>query len=307
MTMRSFGSDFSRQVNKTIPMNIAEDGRFYADSERGTLSKQNQKSHQAAFQDAVNPTPPKPFGWTKTNPRPADTYAKPNRGLNTSAFANPDNFASRQQKYQLGLHDLSVKLLIPGDNISTHGVKEQSHHQKEQKPQFCFLPLSQPEDQYVIFKLIEYAKALGNTVPQLYTLVRDYRSKMTRVKLAHHYDMGTGYIAVPTPNRPDHLPYKVSFSVGNVAKLREDESPTGVATSIPMTLDILRARKRAYFEQHANIVRLGNEFVIAMRRHRGPFPVFAYYDEGVLKCFNIVNGKREEDGRTISALGRANW
>jgi hypothetical protein len=303
MTMRSFGSDFGKQLKKSIPMNIAEDDRFYSNSDRGKVN--NPKSHQTAFQSAVTPTPPM-FGWSKKNPEPPKLYQKPYRGLDTSAFADPTNFATREQKYKMGLHDLSVKLLIPGNITETHGVKEQSHHQEEPKPHFCFLPISKPADQYIIYKLIQYAKDLRNTVPELYTQVREIRANMTRVKLSHHYDMGTGYIAIPTPDRPGNLPYKVGFSVGNSAKLREDER-NDARTAVPMTLQILQARQKAYFEQNANVLRLGNEFVIAMRRHNGPFPVYAYYDGGLLKCFDIVNGGREENGRTISALGHASW
>ena len=303
MTMRSFGSDFGRQLKKSIPMNIAEDDRYYANSQRGKLN--NRPSHRVAFQSAVSPTPPM-FGWSKQNPEPAKRYQNPYRGLDTSAFADPTNFATREQKYKLGLHDLSVKLLIPGNITETHGVKEQSHHQEQASPHFCFLPISKPADQYVIYKLIQYAKELRNTVPELYTQVREIRANMTRVKLSHHYDMGTGYIAMPSPNRDDRLPYKVSFSVGNSAKLREDERQD-TRTSVPMTIQILRARQKAYFEQNASVLRLGNEFVIAMRRHNGPFPVYAYYDEGTLRCFDIVAGNREENGQTISALGTASW
>jgi hypothetical protein len=299
MTMRSFGSSFEKQLKKTIPMNIAENDRFYANSDRGKLSRISQQQHQQAFQLAVTPTPPM-FGWSKKNPEPAKVYANPYRGLDTTPFANPANFASREDKYRLGLHDLSVKLFISGADVATYGVKEQSHHQEQANPHFCFLPLSKPEDQYVIFKLIQYAKELSQKVPALYTLTREIRGKMTRVKLAHHYDMGTGYVAVPTPSGP--LPYKVSFSVGNSAKLREDEQKEGKQTTL-MTIETLRARRKAYFEQNANVLKLGNEFVIAMRRHKGPFPVYAYYDGGVLKCFDIVGGQRVENGHTISALG----
>ena len=96
------------------------------------------------------------------------------------------------------------------------------------------------------------------------------------------------------------------INIGNSAKLR-DEEKTGTEPYTPMTIEILRPRKKAYFEQNANIVPLGNEFVIAMRHHKGPFPVYAYYDGGTLKCFPSVDGKRVENGKTISALGKASW
>ena len=303
MTMRSFGTDFSYQVSKTIPMNIADDQRFYANSARDKVA--NPATARDNFNKAVN----------------SGLYAKPSRGIDTSEFAKPGNFASREDKYKHGLHDISVKLLVPGGrwyaeakmklppnvgNPQNKGFKAQSHHSgtnENEKPHFCFLPVSKPEDQYVIYKLIQCAKTLKTDIPDFDTLIRGYRSKMTRVKLAHHYDMGTGYVAVATPDRPGELPYKVSFSIGNTAKRRLEEGGGVVAVSS----EILKARKQAYFKHNASVVRIGNEIVIAMRRHLGPFPVYAVYDAGVFRCYDIKAGKPEPNGKTISALGVASW
>ncbi len=303
MTMRSFGPEFDYQVSKTIPMNIAEDSRFYANSARQKVA--DPTTHRRAFNTAVT----------------SGHYAKPFRGIDTAPFANPKNFQTREEKYKHGLHDLSVKLLIPGGqwydqakiqkpqnvgNPENLGFKAQSHHSgtpEGEKPHFCFLPISKPEDQYVIYKLVQYAKALGPTIPDLDTLIRKYRSKMTRVKLAHHYDMATGYIAVATPDRDGDLPYKVSFSVGNIAKKRKEEGGGIVFVST----SILKARKQAYFRHNASVLKIGNEIVIAMRRHLGPFPVYAYYDAGIFRCYDIKGGRPEPNGKTISALGVASW
>jgi hypothetical protein len=296
MTMRTFGEGFNYQLKKTVPMNIAENSRFYANSNRGKLLGDEQASDYQAFQNAVSQP---------------NAYANPQRGIDTSAFANPANFQSRKLKYEHGLHDLSVKVLIPGEDI-----KGQSHHSGSANPHFCFLPLSKPQDQYVIFKLIQYASVLRNTVPQLYDLTRDIRSKMTRVKLAHGYDMGTGYIAIRSPGQQDNLPFKVSYSIGNNTKVRKEEMGPDRKAFVPVSMDMIRDRQRAYFEHEANVVRRsGNEFVIAMRRHNGPFPVYARFDGGMFKCYDLKDNqaKIEDDskivtnGRTISAVGVASW
>ncbi len=300
MTMRSFGPEFSSQVNKTIPMNIADDKRFYSNPAR---------------EKVADPTAARGI---LAQAHTAGLYAKPSRGIDTKAFADPANFKNRAEKYKLGLHDISVKLLIPGGrwydeakiakpqnvgNPANLGFKAQSHHSATASPHFCFLPVSKPEDQYVIYKLVLYAKALRTTISDLDTVVRGYRSEMTRVKLANHYDMGTGYIAFATPNRPDNLPYKVSFGIGNTTKKRQEEGG-GV---VPATSEILKARKQAYFKHNANVLRIGNEIVIAMRKHKGSFPVYAVYEGNVFKCYDIVGGQPKPNGKTISALGVASW
>jgi hypothetical protein len=289
MTMRSFGSNFESQVNKQFTSLDIEKGRFYGDSERTDLGETVQEQHKTTF----------------SRPQLVSTkmyIAK--RGINSSAFSDPANFATRKVKYEQGLHDLSVKLVLPGRDI-----RGQSHHRGEKNPHFSFAPLSKPEDQAVIYKLIRCAKALKNTLPQLDTLIRGYRTRMTRAKLAHHYDMGTGYVAVPTPNRTDGLEYKIGYSVGNTTKLRAEETPNRIAAIVPTTMDIVRARQKEYFELNAGVARVGNEIVIAIREHAGPFPVLAVYEGNQLRCFSIdIAGKKVlNNTNTISNLGVASW
>ncbi|HTW78924.1 MAG TPA: hypothetical protein VME23_05180 [Terracidiphilus sp.] len=299
MTMRSFGEAFDTQVKKTAPMNIAETSRFYSDSNRTQVTDPTQ--HEAAFKEAVSGPKPPMFGWKKGQEPPPSPYAKLNRGIDASAFAVPANFATREAKYKNGLHDLSVKLVIPNTDI-----KQQSHHQGSTKPHFCFLPISKPEDQYVIYTLTRYAKALKATLGDFYTLIRGYRSEMTRVKLANELDMDTGLVAVATPGRTDNLPYKVSYSLGGNTK---DKGPDKSYKMIPVTPEVLRMRRQAYFIEHAKVLKSGNEVVIAMRKHAGPFPVYAVYDAGTLKCFTVGadNKLKFTPNRTISATGVANW
>jgi hypothetical protein len=76
--------------------------------------------------------------------------------------------------------------------------------------------------------------------------------------------------------------------------------------SISVDVNVLRMRQQAYFKEKSNVIRSGNEFVIAMRKHAGPFPVYAFYDGGTFKCYTIeANNKMKLTGKTISALGVA--
>lgn len=313
MTMRSWDGDkiaFGDLVNKTGPSNIADEKRFYASSadRQPAAARADGMSHKDKFAAIANPTPPQ-FGWSKKNPEPEVVYGRPVRGISASAFMTPANFTTREKKYQLGLHDTSVKLLIPGGGLLNPGnlsFKDQSHNQAAKKAYFCFLPISMPEDQYVIYKLIRYAKALKTEVPALDTLIRGYRTEMTRVKLAHGYDMGTGYIAVQTNN--DKIPYKVSYSIGSYVKERGEGGQLGKA-DIPVDSEIIRKRRQAYFKQNADVVRLGNEIVIAMREHAGQFPVYAYSAGGPDLTVFSINGKTmvPDNIKRISAQGVANF
>jgi hypothetical protein len=272
MTMRSYGSDFAYQVSKTKPVGIG-DRRFY-DSERKVLDPAMHKASYAAMNLPAH-----------------------KRGIDTSAYAEPSNFVNRKAKYDAGLHDLSVKLVVKGQDL-----KANCHHQAETTPHFCFLPLSQGKDQFVLYKLMRYAKNLRAELPDLDTLVRGYRSRMTRVKLASDYDMGTGYSAVPTPDRDDGLNYKVTYGLGSTIKKR------GLKVPLVTNKARLQARQEMYFQHRADIVKFGgNEVVIAMREHAGEFPVYAVYDNGILRCFDIEAGQKKLNGKTISAVGVASW
>jgi len=283
MTMRSFGSDFDTQVRKTKPVGIG-DSRFYGNwAASGRREVLDPAAHKTAYADMDLP--------------------QHKRGIDTSAYANPANFASRKARYDAGLHDLSVKLVVPGSDL-----KASSHHAAQPTPHFVFLPLSQGEDQYVIYKLIQCAKALKKDgKPDLDTLVRTYRGLMTRVKLASDYDMGTGYGATPTPNRDDGLEYKVTYGLGGTLKERGKKVPP------PTTKTRLQERQQMYFKRRADIVKYGgNEVVIAMRQHKGGFPVYAVYVPGsppFFQCFTIdANGRMvTTTGKTITANGVANF
>lgn len=81
----------------------------------------------------------------------------------------------------------------------TVSIFNQIHHDGN-KTHFSFLPLSEEEDQEVVFNLTQCAKDLRLMLPALYDRVRTLRASMTRIKLANEFDMGIGYSAVPLPD-----------------------------------------------------------------------------------------------------------
>jgi hypothetical protein len=220
------------------------------------------------------------------------------RGIDSSPFAVPSNFATREKKYEEGLHDLSASLLNHNTQIF---VFDQTHN-SGQGAHYSFLPLSQEADQEVIFTLTRYAKDRV-TFPQLYHKVRGFRAEMTRVKLAQDSDMAVGYSVIPVVKPPTESPgarpaYKLRYGLGNT---------TTVAGQSPLvTAQIYQARQqtaRRFKQILLTRPGLKNEIVIAIRKHAGPFPVYAVRQGKVLKCYDIVDNEMKLNGKTISANG----
>lgn len=202
---------------------------------------------------------------------------------------NPANFYPAPSlnemsgKYKLGLHDMSVTLLNPNK-----AIREQAHS-KDNGTIFSFMPLSDPLDQAVFQTLNRTAKSLLRERPELYELVRAYRNSMTRIKLACEHDMGTGFTAVERADRPG---YKLSYTIGNVAKVIDDEKTVirpggGAVKQVPITPEILKARQDSALDFRAIVTRQvfdHTEIIVAFRQHAGKFPVFAQLNSED-KCF----------------------
>jgi len=265
MTVRSFSPDFAYEVSKTIApgtIGIAPD-RFYANSGYANLSDLDQKAHAANFTQA-----------NEHNKYWAE------RGIDSSAFANPANFASREKKYAEGLHDLSASLLN-----HNYKIMDQVHHKTDDGAHFAFLPLSPEADQEVIFRLARYAKDRV-TIPELYPMVRGFRAEMTRLKLADPEDAGTGMTAVPAPRGGTGPQYKMRYGSKTLA---------GYA--------VRKAAARKFKGILARRPGLKNEVVIAIRQHAGPFPVYAVRNGNRFKCYDIVRKAMTLNGDEISPDG----
>ena len=147
------------------------------------------------------------------------------RGIDSSPFAVPSNFATREKKYEEGLHDLSASILNHNNPIldQVHNSGHGAH--------YSFLPLSEEEDQEVIFTLTRYAKT-RIPFPLLYPKVRGFRAEMTRVKLAQDYDMAVGYSAIPAvlpsiEGSGAHLAFKLRYGLGNTTTVAGQTRPSG--------------------------------------------------------------------------------
>lgn len=282
MTVRTFDQDFDKQVSKTFGKGTISfpDNRFFADSQYTRLGSTDQQRHGNAYATGAK----------------QDFHAK--RGIDSSAFANPANFASRITKYEAGLHDLSASLLN-----HKFPIPDQVHNQG-QGVHYSFLPLSWPEDQEVLYRLILLAKKLRTTLPMLYDMVRGYRAAMTRVKLAQDSDMGVGYTAVPVAEPGDGPAYKLRYGLGNKTTL------TGNPVATLVTPERYAARQRAARNFREILLTEyaakghKNEIVIAIRQHAGRFPVHAFLKGFDLVCYEIDDNKMKETGHKISLNGK---
>jgi hypothetical protein len=279
LSVRSFSGDFEWEKGKSLSDLTIPTNKFYADSKYTALKAKEQRQNQDTF-------------WEPTER--AKYFA--NRGLDSSAFSKPENFATRSTKYAAGLHDLSASLLNPKLSIF-----DQIHHKSEKQAHFSFVPLSAEDDQFVLFTLAQRAKD-KNAPSELYAMIRDYRARMTRIKLAQDSDLGAGYTMVPTPNRTDGLNFKMRYGLGDKTTLTG-----GGATGVKTTPQILAEKQKAALHFKHILGREGkNEIIVALRQHEGNFPVYAVRDGAMLRCFQIVRGERVLDGRTIFSNGRMN-
>jgi hypothetical protein len=339
MTVRSFPAGFEEQRAKEFPTLNIEADRYFADGQYTRLSDEERKKHagifnapreigeiQGKYLERVSEREEKIEAWDQKKLRltkaisqtpqipsmpespvfPDDLVARyreaqkyhAKRGIDSSPFAVPSNFATREKKYEEGLHDLSASIL----NHNTP-ILDQVHN-SGQGAHYSFLPLSEEEDQEVIFTLTRYAKDRV-TFPQLYPKVRGFRAEMTRVKLAQDFDMAVGYSVIPVVKPPNESPgarpaFKLRYGLGNTTTV-SGQNPDPLVTA-----QIYQARQqtaRRFKQILLTRPGLKNEIVIAIRKHAGPFPVYAVLQGKVLKCYDIVGNEMKLNGKTISANG----
>lgn len=285
MTVRTFNPGYADQVLKTFARgkiqvtqeNFLADSRYTKFDPKDPAANKARQDHGRAF----------------ARKQESEKYHA-QRGIDSSAFANPANFASRETKYAAGLHDLSASLVNPKLSIFDQ------IHNNEDGAHFSFLPLSEMEDQEVIYNLTRIAKDKV-TIPGLYEIVRNYRAQMTRVKLAYELDMGIGYTAVPAPRPGGGPQYKLRYG------LKHTTSIAGKTEEEPTTPAIYDERRKAArrFKSIIGLREGKNEIVIAIRQHAGPFPVYAVRRGNQLVCYNITPANlMERTGKQITSDGR---
>jgi hypothetical protein len=190
------------------------------------------------------------------------------------------------QKTEQGLHDQSAGLMHKGKPIS-----EQQYKTPDRTQYFVFMPLSHPGDQAVYQNINMLAKAHRTEHADFYNLVRDIRSKMTRIKLAAEHDMSTSFAMVgkTATGRPKFsftLLQTTDVSVKDVErKVIGSEVTFEDGKNVARTLTtpgILEARRNAAINFQALIlgqIHSYGEVVVAYRQHAGKFPKFAQFDE----------------------------
>jgi hypothetical protein len=300
MSVRTFGAKFEDQNRQSIGLAdplILDSSRFIKDSRYTPTTKQEQDGLQKQFKIESNRRrnlvqfEPGPGGSVKA----VGAYWQ-NRAIDSAVFANPANFATRDNKYDWGLHDLSASLLN-----SKLSIFEQIHV-SEEGAHFSFVPLAQPEDQSVIYTLVRMAKIMRPYWPEMYALIREYRAKMTRVKLAQNFDMGTGYMAIPVKNPgPRDRKFKLRYGLVEEVTVPKDVHGSGV---LKVTPEVYEGRQQAARNYRSILDRTGkNEIMIALRQHNGPFPVYAQRRDKTLLCYDIVGGSPVPNQHQISENG----
>lgn len=185
--------------------------------------------------------------------------------------SDPTNFLPPKKgaigmRAQLGLYDAAASLIDPrkpmggqfyNKVVSTGDI-------------YVFSALSDPDDQVVFQHLNERAKAYRKHT-ELYDLVRDIRTKLTRVKLACEHDMGSNFTAF-APDDPINPKFKYGLSV--FTKLPDPEK-VGELKKVRNTEEVIAARRLTAMNFKAAIQKQYryNEFIVAYRQHAGPFPV----------------------------------
>ncbi len=277
MTMRTFSKDFAKVVRRTRTIDLAENRIF----------------PNRTFAPSV-PDPSAPSN-SELAQRLRDAKFASYSGLDATPYRDPANFATRDARITAGLYDVSVSLLD-----ARFSLLDQSHV-SDTGAHYSFMPLSKPEDQALLYDLIRAAKAMDD-FGELRARVREFRAEMTRVKLANNYDMGTGFSAVYEPDGTGRA-FRVRYSLGRTLKVR------GVAFPPRTTPDSYLARQQQAvdFTSIINLAlntRQNNEMTIAIRRHAGPFPVYAErISADTLQCFTLVGGQKVPSGSTIDDRG----
>jgi hypothetical protein len=219
---------------------------------------------------------------------------------------DPLNFAptsgGTSRKTELGLHDMSTGLMNNRKKISEQQYKTLGKGgDNAEKEIYTFMPLGYPEDQALFQILNNLAKRVRVTRPAFYELIRCYRARMTRIKLAAEHDMATNF-SLASPNGykmvDGQAVPKFRFSLiaatdvtaqdakyldaegrGQLQKGLEERKK--IVSLVKTTGDLLAARQQAALD-YRNLVldklRYG-EVVVSFRQHAGDFPMHAMFSE----------------------------
>lgn len=215
------------------------------------------------------------------------------------ARTEPANFmpgiGGRREKIEMGLYDMSASLLDPRRAISAQTFNTISNGDI-----YAFMPLALPADQAVFQKLNAIGKDLRDAHPELYQLVREIRTRMTRIKLACEHDMGTNFTAFDMANTVNP---RFRYGQSRRTKVPDPQAPTTLI-KVDNTPAIIRKRQADAINYHAILTGAFtvNEITVAFREHRGVFPLFGVWStaRGLFIEKRLVDGKLTETGNTIA-------
>jgi hypothetical protein len=203
-------------------------------------------------------------------------------------------------------------------------ISEQQYKTPSADEYYVFMPLSHAGDQAVFQNIQRLAKCYRTQHGAFYDLVRDIRSKMTRIKLAAEHDMATNFVRVAR-QQPDDARPKFKFSL--MEKTDVSIRDKGKGLELKLTTSVLKPPEQVTFDgdskvKQANVTPeilqarqvaainfqkliLGElhsygEVVVAYRQHKGAFPKFAQFDD-TSKLWKV--GTLGADGHTFNFTG----
>lgn len=214
------------------------------------------------------------------------TFAYGVKGV--QARGTPENFVNKQ-KNKLGLHELSASLLTGDRGLAQNQIKYYA------SATYVFMPLPREEDLQVFAVLNGIAKTSGSKKFKDY--VRMIASKLTRVKSAYEYDMGTTYCDIA--DRGTQGPGKFRYGLSGTVS-----SPGKKVASKADDLEIARRKQLAI--KYKSILSSGarNEIVVAYRQHGDGTTCFPLFTRREGALFPIVSATGVRTGESITLDGQ---
>lgn len=240
--------------------------------------------------------------------------------LDPAVFVPSEGGASK--KTELGLHDLSASLLKKSKPITAqlHNSGSFANKTPEQirdelakmkkdpnaQPYYVFMPISKPADQKLFHLLNDLAKQMRVGAPEFYKLIREYRSKMTRLKLACEHDMGAGFLAY-APDSTVNPKFKYGHQM--TTKLRISGMILPGRRNDANVIKQRKANAMAY-DQMLQRAKGVNEVTIAYRHHESQngagerFPMLAELVVTEAGKVGFQGFSLKEDGKPDISSGR---
>ncbi|HET7929988.1 MAG TPA: hypothetical protein VFL63_01175, partial [Rhodanobacteraceae bacterium] len=116
----------------------------------------------------------------------------------------------------------------------------------------------------------------------------------------------TGFIVTPIANTGQGPRYKLKYGLGTTIKEKGALLPRKLSLNEQQQLQVSLQQEAMQFRQILSSASMDkkevNEIVIALRKHAGPFPVYAVLQSklGYCECFDIVGSQKVPNSHRIS-------